>query len=247
MTNSWLEVIPDPEIQALLDQYAQWGGVIQYVIGRAPGLAPPAASHHGMALFTMATLLRRHNEEVLQRASAQGLPPETFQQLRPKEPPTQQAGRMVDPAVFFGPQFDVNAGKLILRGRSPNYLNRYFYFDAEEKPATVIYEYLRPGHDHPYYQGFTKGYAGAFTDPPYGLSVYANNQIRTLPKVEVNQLFLALNQALFGSLATMQIYEWPTDWSPYFDAGHEWWGSFLWTLYNPSQQWMVGVAASTTD
>lgn len=43
------------------------------------------------------------------------------------------------------------------------------------------------------------------------------------------------------------IYSWPTDWASYFEAGHEWWGSFLWTLGNPGDDRIVVLMASATD
>jgi hypothetical protein len=43
------------------------------------------------------------------------------------------------------------------------------------------------------------------------------------------------------------IYSWPTDWASYFDAGQEWWGSFLWTLANPGENRIVVLVASATD
>lgn len=56
------------------------------------------------------------------------------------------------------------------------------------------------------------------------------------------------NTALFADdWSRLEIVSWSTDWSPYFDAGHEWWGAFLWTVYVPAREWIVVVAASATD
>jgi hypothetical protein len=43
------------------------------------------------------------------------------------------------------------------------------------------------------------------------------------------------------------IYEWPVDWSNFFVAGQEWWGSYLWTFASPGTHQIVVLAASTTD
>jgi hypothetical protein len=43
------------------------------------------------------------------------------------------------------------------------------------------------------------------------------------------------------------IDQWKTDWSTYFDAGHEWWASFLWSLARPNTNNIVVIAASSTD
>jgi hypothetical protein len=45
----------------------------------------------------------------------------------------------------------------------------------------------------------------------------------------------------------LQIQKWPTNWSNYFDAGDEWWGSFCWTITNLEKQWITVITASTTD
>ena len=82
-------------------------------------------------------------------------------------------------------------------------------------------------------------YADAFTEPPQPMR-------GTLD--ELNALFHALNERLFGRLdADTEIYQWSTDWSNYFDFGKEWWGAFLWTVRNNEQDTYVGVAASTSD
>ena len=41
--------------------------------------------------------------------------------------------------------------------------------------------------------------------------------------------------------------EWTTDWHPYFDAGHEWWGSFCWSVHRPDPRTIVVLTASSTD
>ncbi len=83
------------------------------------------------------------------------------------------------------------------------------------------------------------GYAYAFSDPPYSLGVSLE---------EANQLFSAINKHLFDSFsAELEIYQWSTDWSSYFRAGNEWWGSFLWTIYNKRRNFIVAVGASATD
>lgn len=53
--------------------------------------------------------------------------------------------------------------------------------------------------------------------------------------------------ALFGDIASLEIYAWPTDCSNFFDFGKEWWGTFFWTVYSPTHNWYVGILASSTD
>tara|TARA_R100001132_G_scaffold27455_1_gene33721 strand:- start:17013 stop:17204 length:192 start_codon:yes stop_codon:yes gene_type:complete len=55
-----------------------------------------------------------------------------------------------------------------------------------------------------------------------------------------------LNVIICGSEDSI-IFQWPTNWSNYFEAGDEWWGSFLWSVSNPDGNQIVVIAASTTD
>lgn len=83
------------------------------------------------------------------------------------------------------------------------------------------------------------GYAGAFFSPPYGTG---------LTLEEASKAFAKINELAFDGLQeTLEIFEWSNDWSTYFDAGHEWWGSSLWTVRHPTKNMIVAIAASTTD
>ncbi|HSH04625.1 MAG TPA: hypothetical protein VLL52_19090 [Anaerolineae bacterium] len=85
----------------------------------------------------------------------------------------------------------------------------------------------------------TEGYAYAFSHPPY--------PIRLKPAT-LNQYFHQINDILFGSLTTtLEIYEWAGPWSNYFEPGFEWWGAYLWTIYNPQRRQIATIAASATD
>jgi hypothetical protein len=43
------------------------------------------------------------------------------------------------------------------------------------------------------------------------------------------------------------IYRWSDEWSNYFDAGKEWWGTFYWTIYNSETNTIIVIGASATD
>ncbi len=86
---------------------------------------------------------------------------------------------------------------------------------------------------------FAKGYAYAFSNPPYGLG--GDGDIRL-------QLFRGLNYAVLNDFAPdVALHSWTTDWCDYFQPGNEWWGSFLWTAYNPDENFVVVITASATD
>ena len=45
----------------------------------------------------------------------------------------------------------------------------------------------------------------------------------------------------------LDIYEWTTDWSDYFDDGHEWYGACCWSIYDKSMDRYVVMLVSATD
>ena len=60
--------------------------------------------------------------------------------------------------------------------------------------------------------------------------------------------FKRVNEALFPNGTDMlEIYEWSTDWSDFFDAGHEWYGSCCWSIYDKTMNRYVVMLVSATD
>ena len=60
--------------------------------------------------------------------------------------------------------------------------------------------------------------------------------------------FRAVNSVLFPEGPDeLEVYEWTTDWSNYFDDGHEWWGAACWSVYDKGMSRYVVILASTTD
>jgi hypothetical protein len=83
------------------------------------------------------------------------------------------------------------------------------------------------------------GYKTAFFHPPYGLQGSAGGKAA---------LFAGINRFVLGDDPTRaKIFFWSTDWSNYFDDGHEWWGDFYWTIRPAVSDRLVVVGASTTD
>ncbi len=78
-------------------------------------------------------------------------------------------------------------------------------------------------------------YRTAFLSPPYPHGYTAAD-------------FDRVNAALFpGGSAALEMVEWSTDWSDYFDDGHEWWGTLCMTVYDRSLSRFVVILASATD
>ncbi len=60
--------------------------------------------------------------------------------------------------------------------------------------------------------------------------------------------FDRVNASLFPSGTDgLEIYEWDTDWSDYFDDGHEWWGTLCLTVYDKNLDRFAVIMASATD
>jgi len=60
--------------------------------------------------------------------------------------------------------------------------------------------------------------------------------------------FKKVNELLFpNGTEALDIYEWTTDWSDYFDAGHEWYGACCWSIFDKSMNRYVVMLVSATD
>ena len=78
-------------------------------------------------------------------------------------------------------------------------------------------------------------YRTAFLHPPHGNS-YTNKD------------FDKVNAVLFpNGTDCLEIFKWTTDWSDYFDDGHEWWGTLCLTVYDKKADRFVIIMASATD
>lgn len=92
-------------------------------------------------------------------------------------------------------------------------------------------------------------YAYAFLEPPHGNYVATGKKRGKHRYRDANiDDFAAINTALFPEgTDELEVYEWTTDWSNYFEAGHEWWGANCWSVYDPKMQRYVVILASDTD
>ncbi len=78
-------------------------------------------------------------------------------------------------------------------------------------------------------------YCYLFLNPPHGCSYTINN-------------FIQLNNLLFpNGFNDLEIYNWSTDWSNYFDDGLEWWGAKCVSIYDKSLDRFVVIGTSATD
>ena len=60
--------------------------------------------------------------------------------------------------------------------------------------------------------------------------------------------FKKVNEILFPKgTDALDIYEWTTDWSDFFDDGHEWYGACCWSVYDKTKNRYVVMLVSATD
>ena len=85
------------------------------------------------------------------------------------------------------------------------------------------------------YQDGTLNYRRAFLYPPHENGYTGKD-------------FVRVNAALFPKgTDELAVYAWTTDWSAYFDEGHEWWGALCLTVYDERMDRFVVILASATD
>lgn len=137
-------------------------------------------------------------------------------------------GARIDLAAFFGERFDLARRQLLFPGGTASQL----------LPAREAEEARRAAGG--YGGSLCGGYAYAFTEPPYSLHL-------DLPSTQ--ELFVGLWEALVGTWDpdALVVFSWTTDQLPGFEAGQDWWGSFLWTLAPRDGRPWVAIAASETD
>jgi hypothetical protein len=133
---------------------------------------------------------------------------------------------------FFGPGYDIDADEVTL-----------FRYTPGSRSSTTF-----------------DGLAHALLDPPYGLrspdwtpygrfgsSEHATRETAWMRDVlrEFCTEVLALDDPKRAS--HLRIHRWPTNWSSYFDAGHEWWGASYWTVEDTHNGWITVIGASSSD
>lgn len=98
--------------------------------------------------------------------------------------------------------------------------------------------------------------AYALLEPPYGINIpitagHGSKEYFSVKTQEYTAIYrMFLND--FVLLTHYQkedfiIYSWSDDWSNFFDAGKEWWGTYYWTVYNKKSNTIMVMGASATD
>lgn len=222
------EIYPTGLLATLLSTFKDVGGKIDYILtgGIPPEISADSYKLHKIAAgFTIETATTRYLRSKTKGPASR----------RDSE---NARGISITPTEFFAPGYIWIPIEEIAT---------FPHFTSEEVASYQINWNVQLHKGIGY--GF-KNYHHAFSYPPYALARYdeQSNLLHRLREDEREKLFSEINQELFGDdLEALTIYSWSTDWADYFNDGHIWWGSFLWTVYSAQTNLLVGVAASTSD
>lgn len=143
-------------------------------------------------------------------------------------------GRRITEQALMGDWYDPNSGDLIRKGIHKTRDGRELTDPRLRSLAGV--EIVSGGSP------LGNGLAYAFQFTPYGLSG---------GPLEVQKAFDAIRAFILPSGQESRIYDWSharlDTLSPYFKAGLEWWGVFLYTVHIPATGQMTVITGSATD
>ena len=227
--------------QRILNQLSSWGGVLDFGFFATSDELGATEDDHREAIKLTFSKLRSDLEHYADKTSVErGIDRSKFFSIKFDEAsistlaPTRSSWEQ-----FLGPRYDFQRDGLLVHGIEGHFNSLFFYQD-EEREENIV----EPMDED---DASDAGLAYAFSDPPYPLR--SNKQVKSprLSLKERGELFDELLNKVLSVSEESTVYRWPTDWSNYFDAGNEWWGTFLWTLANQGDGRVVVIAASSTD
>lgn len=222
---------PTDRQQELLDLYNQASGVAEFIFidcDEKDGDIDSPSTHQLAVKHGIQNLYRDLEDWANVVSQSNGIDRESFFRITTDDKPL--VPTRVSKKEFLGPRFDHARGGLIVQGKAKLH-NEFFFYRDEVCVDNIIPQGLVD-------DGFGPGFAYVFSDPPYGMSIDTR---------ELGQLFNSFLSEVLKLSDNSVIYQWPTDWSNFFDAGHEWWGAFLWSLSIPDTRRILIIAASSTD
>ena len=105
--------------------------------------------------------------------------------------------------------------------------------------GTMLYDEVKVNGKIPYWY--------AFVQPPHGSGPVVRDG-RVIRDCYGREDFQIINDALFPrGTERLMVYDWSTDWSDYFDDGHEWWGTGCWSVYDDKMDRYAVILVSATD
>lgn len=235
------EQITSTDIKQYLSKFDDLGGVIDFKFFKVLETTSDLDAHLIIANRTL-QLLGEDNDNYFDKV-AQSLDTNRGSYFKvASKSILADTSTLITPEEFFGPYFNFKDQRPILLGttgkpfQNVTVFSDYYYYDEIEIDDNIVS--IKPNDNSDF---VTQGYTDAFLKPPHSFGKSG------MTNFEIGKLFLEFNKFLFDDINKIIVYSWQTDCSNYFDAGKEWWGSFFWTVYNPTKDWYIGIAASTTD
>ena len=240
-----IQEIQNEELLSRTEDFEKKGGALRFhffqIVENQEGIKPedPYECHLVVARQTLERIHFEHHfhwNRYASRGNRNAFP--TFQTNYEE---LDASGIAISLEEFLGPLYDLELNKPLVKGiANRDTLNSYFYYDSEEEIANKVD--LSPTlqefrSKYPQHKG---NFIYAFMEPPYSLQTGKNIQER-------GQYLIDFMHGIFSDIREIHIMSWSTDSSPFFDAGKEWWGSYFWTVYNPKDDWYVGICGSETD
>jgi len=133
---------------------------------------------------------------------------------------------------FLGYEYDWENNKPKFKGKK-NGKQWYFDFDNHEYDEPKI-KLKAKGIKH------NRGFIQAFFFPPYGMNLGEE-------KSDALKYFNNFSRIYFDQLKEIEIFNWSIDCTHFFQFGKEWWGSYFWTVYNPTKNIYIGIVGSDSD
>lgn len=210
------------------DAFRAMGSVIE--VARFP--TPPGAA--AAALEAMRVFARRY-DALLESLNPKGVPPGVFRVRIDDDVDAGRRtleGRPISVAELLGPGYDIEDDRVQL-----------FHYRGRATVTSIL-----------------SGLAHALLNPPYSLrrppdAAWRGRSGKRYAEGErawMHDVLRAFCRDVLDlpdplDAEHLRVHEWPTDWSTFFDAGREWWGSFYWTVENLERGWITVLGASSTD
>ena len=220
---NFIEIDYDAKQQALLAELRGLGAVLDTIIWQLPAPANDLYTTCQEAARAAVALLARQWDNELAH-----LPPEVPRFRIEPVPGAEPVGRPVTLAEMLGTDYELTA--------QASQLLRY----ANPAGMSVIRQ-------------LGSGLAHALLDPPYGLRIDYKGAAHAAgynqKRHDLLQRYLAAipHVTSAADAEVLTCWEWSTDWSTYFEAGHEWWGAYCWTIADPGRGTIAVLLAASTD
>lgn len=147
--------------------------------------------------------------------------------------------REIEEPRFFGDWYDLSNGRLRLMGGVNTADGQRL-----ENPYLLDLEGVETA-------GSAHGVPGTFEGGNFAYAFYSTPYPLTASPTAIQAIFDGVRRFILPPRHTAIIRDWTSealpDISRYFQAGAEWWGVFLFTIYVPDLKQLTVIAGSTTD